>query len=181
VQEFYGRLQRAFEGLKRPSPPGYALDDIVYFSAILAHYVSDGHVPLHAVLNYDGQLTNQNGLHSRWEAELFERNRTRLELAPVALRPVPSPRDFMFDALLASNRLAADVLAADQRAAAGRDTYDDAYFDAFRDGAWPGLQQRLNDSISAVASVITAAWEAAGRPPVPTQLPRSPRKIKKQP
>src|SRR5262245_29840051 len=43
--EFYGRLQREFESLKRQPPPGYALDNIALFSAILAHYVADGHVP----------------------------------------------------------------------------------------------------------------------------------------
>ena len=91
AQEYYGRLQREFEALKRPSPPPYALDNIVYYSAILAHYVSDGHVPLHAVVNYDGQLTGQQGLHSRWEAELFERYRTRLKLAPAAITPVTNP------------------------------------------------------------------------------------------
>ena len=56
--EFYGRLQREFESLKRQPTPGYAADNIVLYAAILAHYVSDGHVPLHAVVNYDGQLTD---------------------------------------------------------------------------------------------------------------------------
>ena len=76
--EFYGRLHREFESLKRKPAPGYAAENIVLFSAILAHYVSDGHVPLHGVVNYDGQLTGQQGVHSRWEAELFERNRATL-------------------------------------------------------------------------------------------------------
>ena len=75
--EFYGRLQREFESLKRQPPPGYALDNIALYAAVLAHYVADGHVPLHAVVNYDGQLTEQQGLHSRWETELFERNARR--------------------------------------------------------------------------------------------------------
>ena len=43
--EFYGRLQREFESLKKQPAPGYALDNIVLYSAILAHYVADGHVP----------------------------------------------------------------------------------------------------------------------------------------
>ncbi len=83
--EFYGRLQREFESLKRQPPPGYAFDNIALYSAVLAHYVSDGHVPLHAVVNYDGQLTQQQGLHSRWESELFERNRATLKIAPPSI------------------------------------------------------------------------------------------------
>ena len=179
TSEIWGRLQREFESLKRPSPPGYALDNIALFSAVLAHYVSDGHVPLHAVVNYNGQLSGQEGIHSRWEGELFERNRSRLKIAPPPLMPVTVPRDTMFDVLLASNRAAAGVLESDRTAAQGRELYDDAYFETFATATLPALERRLNDSISAVASFITGAWEAAGRPTVPTELPRTPRPIRR--
>jgi hypothetical protein len=177
--EFYGRLQREFEALKRPSPPAYALDNIALFSAILAHYVADGHVPLHAVVNYDGQLTGQDGIHSRWEAELFERNRASLKIAPPPMKPIKSPSDFMFETVLASNRAAPNVLEADKMAAEGREFYDDAYFAALAKGTLPTLEKRLNDSIAAVAAMITGAWEQAGKPPVPTEIPRTPRPIRR--
>ncbi len=70
----------------------------------------------------------------------------------------------MFDVLLASNRLADGVLAADLKAAAGREFYDDGYFDVFAKEQFGVLQRRLNDSITAVASMIIGAWEQAGRP-----------------
>jgi hypothetical protein len=179
TSEIWGRLEREFEALTRPSPPGYTLDNIALFSAVLAHYVSDGHVPLHAVVNYNGQLTGQDGVHSRWEAELFERHRRRLKIAPPSIKPVTVPRDTMFDVLLASNRDAAGVLESDRAAAKGRDFYDDAYFEAFAGGTLPTLERRLNDSIAAVASFITGAWHAAGKPAVPTALPRTPRPIRR--
>jgi len=179
TSEFWGRLVREFESLNRTPPPGYALDNIALLSAVLAHYVSDGHVPLHAVANHNGQLTGQDGVHSRWEAELFERNRSRLKIAPPPLMPITLPRDAMFDALLASNRAAANVLESDGKAALGREFYDDAYFEAFANGTLSTLERRLNDSISAVASFITGAWHAAGRPKVPTELPRTPRPIRR--
>lgn len=177
--EFYGRLQREFESLKRQPAPGYALDNIALFSAVLAHYVADGHVPLHAVVNYNGQLTGQNGVHSRWEAELFERNRSSLKIAPPPMAPVTNPRDFMFDTLLASNRAAANVLDSDRTAAEGREFYDDAYFAAFAKGTLPTLEKRLNESIASVAAMITGAWEQAGKPAVPTELPRTPQRIRR--
>lgn len=177
--EFYGRLQREFESLKRSNPPSYALDNIVLYSAILCHYVSDGHVPLHAVVNYNGQLTDQEGLHSRWESELFVRNRTKLTIAPALLTPITNPRDFMFDTLLVSNRAAANVLASDKTAAAGRESYDDAYFEAFAQGTLPTLERRLNDSISGVAAAIIGAWEQAGKPAVPADWSRTPRPIRR--
>ena len=177
--EFYGRLQREFESLKRTPPPGYALDNIALFSAVLAHYVADGHVPLHGVINYNGQLTGQTGVHSRWEAELFERNRAALKIAPAPIKPVANPRDFMFDTLLASNRLAPNVLESDKKAAEGREFYDDAYFAAFGKGTLPTLEKRLNESIASVAAVITGAWEQAGKPVVPVELPRTPQPIRR--
>jgi hypothetical protein len=179
VQEFYGKLQRAFEGLGRENPSPYLLTDIVYFSAITAHYISDGHVPLHAVVNYDGQLTNQHGLHSRWESELFERNQAAVKVAPAAVSPVMKPRDFVFEVLLASNKLAAGVLEADAAAAAGREEYDNEYFAEFSRRQLPTLERRFNESIAAVAATIAGAWEQAGRPAVPVELPRTPRRIRR--
>jgi hypothetical protein len=175
--EFYGRLQRTFESLKRDSPPSFASDNIVLFSAILAHYVQDGHVPLHAVVNYDGARTNQLGIHSRWESELFERTRSRVVVKPAPVQPIGDPRDYMFDVLLASYRLSDGVLAADRKAAAGREFYDDGYFEVLAAEQFGVMQRRLNDAITAVASMIVGAWDQAGRPALPAEAPRKPRPI----
>jgi hypothetical protein len=179
TSEFYGRLQREFESLKEPSPPPYAQDNIVLYAAVLAHYVADGHVPLHSVVNYNGQLTGQTGLHARWESELFERNQSKLKIAPPALKPVMVPRETMFEVLLASNRDSANVLESDRKAAAGREFYDDHYFEAFAAGTLPTLERRLNDSIASVAAFIVGAWEAAGKPVVPKEASRTPRPIRR--
>lgn len=177
VQEFYGRLQREFESLKRKPAPGYALDNIVLYSAVLAHYVSDAHVPLHSVVNHNGQLTGQDGLHNRWETELFDRTRAALKVAPAAPRGVTEPRGFIFDTLLASNRAAKNVFESDRKAAAGREVYDDAYFEAFASGTLPVLEQRLNEAITGVAAIIIGAWEQAGKPALPAETPPTPRRI----
>ena len=42
---------------------------IILYSADLSHYVADAFVPLHTTKNFDGQLTNQAGLHGLWETE----------------------------------------------------------------------------------------------------------------
>jgi S1/P1 Nuclease len=49
-------------------------DSILYYAADLGHYISDAHVPLHTTINYDGQLSNQRGLHSLWESTVPEMN-----------------------------------------------------------------------------------------------------------
>ena len=45
---------------------------ILQYSADLGHYVGDAHVPLHCTKNYNGQLTNQKGIHGFWESRLPE-------------------------------------------------------------------------------------------------------------
>jgi hypothetical protein len=47
-------------------------DSILFYAADLGHYIGDAHVPLHTTANYDGQLTNQRGLHSLWESTIPE-------------------------------------------------------------------------------------------------------------
>lgn len=177
--EFYGHLQREFASLMRQPAPPYAVDNIVLFAAVMAHYVSDGYVPLHAVVNYNGQVTGQDGVHSRWESELFERNRSRLVIKPAPATGVTNPRDHMFEVLLASNRAAANVLESDLAATAGREFYDDGYFEAFGKGTLPTLERRLNESITAVASMIVGAWEQAGKPAIPAEPVRTPRRIRR--
>jgi hypothetical protein len=175
--EMFGKLQREFAGLKRENAPGYLQDNIAFYAAVIAHYVSDGHVPLHAVVNYDGQRTNQHGVHGRWESELFDRLRPTLKIAPKAPQPVTDAREFMFQVLLDSNRLADGVLQADRDAAAGRQFYDDGYFAAFAGTQASVLERRFNESITAAASLVVGAWEAAGRPALPSDRPRPPRAI----
>lgn len=175
--EIFGKLQREFEGLKRENAPSYLADNIAFYAAVMSHYVSDAHVPLHSVVNYDGQNTNQRGVHGRWESDLFGRTRARLKIAPATLPSVTDPRGFIFETLLASNRLAEGVLESDRRAATGRDFYDDAYFAAFEADQFAAMERRVNDSISAVAALIIGAWEAAGRPSLPPDRPRGPRPI----
>jgi hypothetical protein len=147
---------------------------------VLTHYISDAHVPFHAVLNYDGQLTGQNGIHSRFESELFERYRTTLRVAPGPLVTFSNARDFVFDALIASFPLAQEALAADKAAIDGREVYDDQYFTLFFGKMRPILQRRLADAITASASMIAAAWVEAGRPAVPLERPRTPRKVRRE-
>ncbi|MGB0850746.1 MAG: zinc dependent phospholipase C family protein, partial [Bacteroidia bacterium] len=45
---------------------------IITLSADLGHYIADAHVPLHSTENYNGQLTDQVGIHGLWESRLPE-------------------------------------------------------------------------------------------------------------
>lgn len=45
---------------------------ILKLSADIGHYIADANVPLHTSKNYDGQLTDQKGIHGFWESRLPE-------------------------------------------------------------------------------------------------------------
>lgn len=160
--EEFGRLRRDFEEFKRPAP--YTVSNVVLFAAIASHYIEDAHQPFHATINFDGRATGNDGIHSRFERDLIERFASRLRLTPAPPRAISRSRDLAFDALLESYKLVDPILAADKEAAAGKETYDDAYYEAFFVKVQPILERRLSEAISAVASTIISAWEQAGRP-----------------
>jgi hypothetical protein len=176
TMEEFGNLRRTMEGFPRARP--YVEGNTVLFAATLAHYIQDAHQPLHVHNNYDGQLTGQNGIHSRFEAELFERFESRLTLAPGAMRLL-GMREFIFDIALESHQLVPKILEADREAVAGRDTYDDVYFENFFTRVRPVLEQQLAGAIRDTASAITAAWVQAGRPPLQIAIPRPVQKVRK--
>ncbi len=176
--EEFGNLRRAFEGFKRQAP--YASSDTVLFAAVASHYIEDAHQPLHATNNHDGQLTGQIGVHARFERDLIERFESRLTVHPAAGPPITNPRDAAFDALLASYQLVDPLLAADRAASAGKDVYDEGYFEKFFAGAGPILERRLGDSITATVGVIVGAWEQAGKPALSLKDARPLQKIRKQ-
>ena len=174
--EEFGNLRRAFEGFKDGSP--YAAGNAVLFASVAAHYIQDAHQPLHASNNYDGQLTNQRGVHARFETALFERFESRLTITPSAATPMTHPRDAAFDALLASYQLVPQVLQADKDAVAGKEAYDDDYFEKFFAKVRPTLEERLGGAITATASLLWGAWEQAGRPRLKNDTPRAIEKVR---
>jgi hypothetical protein len=178
-QEEFGNLRRAFEAFNRDSMHGPG--NAVLFAAVMSHYIQDAHQPLHASVNYDGVLTGNNGIHSRFESALFERFQSRLTIRPAAPSPILNARDAAFDALLSSYTLVNAILKADDEAKAGKDTYDEEYFERLFTKVRPILEQRLGEAMTATAGLIMGAWEQAGKP-VLNEHPggtRPPQKIKR--
>jgi hypothetical protein len=177
AEEIYRQLTDNFRQLPTS---GFARDNVKLFSAVLAHYVGDSFQPFHAALNYDGQLTNQVGIHSRFESELFDRYQGKLHITPGPVTQIPNAREYVFATLVDSFQLVEPILAADREATNGRTEYDDGYFAALFEKAGPMMEKRLSGAITGVASLITQAWIDAGRPALPVAAPpRPPRPIKR--
>jgi len=168
--EVYRELVAAF----RDRDPARILER----AAVLGHYVGDAHVPLHAALNYDGQLTGQTGIHNRWESHMVERfeRQLRADVVPRPARAVGDPVQLAFDILLESFDLSLQVLASDKESTEGTDLadtplddrYDDAYYSRLYERERTTLRNRLAGSATTLGSLWLKAWQEAGRPPLDT-------------
>ena len=174
--EEFGNLRRAFEDFTRNGV--LASQNTLLFASVAGHYIQDAHQPLHATNNFDGQLTKQNGVHARFESALFERFESRMTINPSPTPPMKNPRDAAFDILLASHQLVQPLLEADKEAIAGKDTYDDDYYEKFFAKVKPMLERQIGLSIAATAAVISGAWEQAGKPQLKTDMPRAVEKVR---
>ncbi len=170
IEEVYRELVRAFEA----HDPARILEQ----AATLGHYVGDVHVPLHSVLNYDGQLSGQKGVHGRWESDLFERFERQVvpQLRPASAVARRDPVELGFEALLESFADVAPLLAADRANAGphdyadtpGDDRYGNPYYTALFEGEERRLVARLQKASERLGALWLGAWEEAGRPELPT-------------
>ena len=90
-----------------------ALDDVLRTAADLGHYLADAHVPLHTTGNYNGQRTNQTGIHALWETHNVEHLMGSHTCDLSEALPDYDPLWTPWDILSASHQDVAHVLAAE--------------------------------------------------------------------
>ncbi|BDU75025.1 S1/P1 nuclease [Mesoterricola silvestris] len=138
---------------------------VAYRTSILSHYVADLHVPLHTVANYDGQMSGQRGLHSRWETGLVDRMTGEPEVRPAALEPnlLQAPWRWLEETNALVPALLADDRASDATGFHGRDK-PDLYWMLFGKRQGPVVKEQLARAGQHTAQLILLAWTQAGRP-----------------
>ena len=181
IQVMKYRLQKAFETKN--------VDLILKYSSEIGHYIGDAHVPLHTTVNYNGQLTNQRGIHGFWESRLVEINAENYDYFVGKSRYVKSVLDFAWDAVKTSH-LALDSVfdfekqltnefpsdqkySYEQRGNTTVLTYSTAFSDAYHLRLNGMVERRMRDAILAVGSIWYTAWVDAGQPDL-TQLQNKP-------
>ena len=159
--ETYNNLVQAFMERNR--------DKVLIFAADLGHYIADGHQPFHTMLNYDGQLTDQKGIHGRYESEMVNRYIDQISnfLATREVKHVAEPLEYIFDFLIASNFYSPVIFNADKIAyeQAGSHGSDDYYRLMWFRTKHVTINQLL-DAAGALASLIYSAWVDAGKPDI---------------
>lgn len=173
VQTMLYRLTEAFKNKD--------VDRILQLSADIGHYVADAHVPLHTSLNYDGQLTQQNGIHALWETRIPEISLKNYELTVPIAHYLDSPNDSLWHCIETSHSHLSAVLSNEKQLSLnwGEDqkyelTTDnkgktkkqvkEAFALAYESSLNHMVEDRMRTAITSVSSYWYTAWMLAGQP-----------------
>jgi hypothetical protein len=136
-------------------------------AADLGHYVGDGHQPLHVTVNYDGQLTGNNGIHSRFESGMINLYGSEITVTPEQVSSPENRFNFVLSYCIAVNRYADSILAADTEAKIisgwnGTNPVPTAYYDALWSRTQRLTKELFQHATIALASLWYSAWMDAG-------------------
>ncbi|HKK73845.1 MAG TPA: zinc dependent phospholipase C family protein [Saprospiraceae bacterium] len=154
---------------------------ILRLSAEIGHYIADAHVPLHTTENYNGQLTDQLGIHAFWESripELFADEQYDYFVGPAEY--VARPRSYFWEVVLNSHQLLDSVLwiekdlsrvfpedqqyCYEQRLGRTIRTQCKEYAAAYQERMNGMVEARMRAAIHAVGSIWFTSWVDAGQP-----------------
>jgi len=150
-------------------------EQILKWSAWLGHYVGDAHQPLHVVLNYNGQLTNQKGIHSRFESIMVERFGSGYLFPTGEAEYVQNPQEESFRIVLESYNLVDSILHSEkivQQQTVEKEMkpitlFNDAYYSQLNKLIGSVAQSRISQSIQRLSNFWYTAWINAGKPEFP--------------
>ncbi len=126
--------------------------DLLTTAAAQAHYIEDMHNPLHLTLNYNGQLTGNDGIHSRYEGEMVVRHLNNLTFAQTEAVYLPSVIDYVFDGIDIHYPFVDDILAADDLHAGGQGRYNENYYTGLWNETGVFTQTLFQEASEAVAN-----------------------------
>ena len=134
-------------------------------SADLGHYVADAHQPLHITRNYDGQYTNQSGIHSRYETQMINRDSSYIQFPRDSVLYVSNINNFVFTFLYSNYPYVDSVLKADSIAhALTGSTNSEAYYQMLWNLSGNFTIRLFRNASKFLSSLIYTAWVNAGSP-----------------
>ncbi len=132
----------------------------------LGHYVADGHMPLHICTNYNGQLTGQTGIHSRYESSMIGKYTSELVYTGDSSYYINDIQNFVFGYIYSNFVYVDSVLIYDNQAKteAGGSTSSTTYYAKLWQKTKPFTLLLFKNASNRLASLIYTAWVNAGRP-----------------
>ncbi len=153
---------------------------ILHYSADIGHYIADAHVPLHCTSNYNGQLTNQLGIHAFWESRVPELFGDQYDYFVGKAEYIEHPADKIWktvfassaevDSVLNTEKILSEKFSSDQKY-----TFDERGNKSVRDysgdfsSAYQAMlnnmeERKMRTAIIMVGSFWYTAWVNAGKP-----------------
>ncbi len=151
---------------------------IVKLSADLGHYVADVHVPLHTTTNYNGQFTNQKGIHGLWESRLPELFAENYNFGLSNAVYLDNPQSAIWQTIEASYAAKDSVLLLEKkvtentvpkysfenRGKSVRKVYSSTFSQAYHQALNKMVERRMQRAIQMVGNFWYTCWVDAGQP-----------------
>lgn len=153
---------------------------ILRLSADLGHYIGDAHVPLHTTSNYNGQKTDQHGIHAFWESRLPELFFTKYDLVTGKAEYLPDISKAVWHAISISNQAVDSVLlfektlsqsfpadkkyTYEERGSSVVRTYSIDYSESYNKLLGKQVENRLRNAIKLTGDIWYTCWVNAGQP-----------------
>jgi hypothetical protein len=142
-------------------------DKALIYAADLGHYVADGHQPMHTIMNYNGQMTGQKGIHFRYESVMVDSNLTEInnDFRALGAKYVGNPLNFIFNYITDANSVAGLLFEADTYAFKMTKSHEDnEYYRLLWFRTKYITESQIENSASDFASLLYSAWVEAGKP-----------------
>ncbi len=153
---------------------------IIKLSAELGHYIADAHVPLHTTSNYDGQKTNQVGIHAFWESYIPEMLQQEMETWAIPAHYIADLQKETWDWILHAHGQVQNLLWEEaslnartkpqskyvfvKKGVLLTKTYAPAYAKAYHNRLNQQIEHQFNESIQHIGNVWYSTWLEAGQP-----------------
>jgi hypothetical protein len=135
----------------------------------IGHYAGDAQQPLHTTVNYNGQLTGNGGIHSRYESTMLNSQHylSSLTVRPDTVWYIADRIGYAFEMLLHANSLVDSLLRADNAAKIasgwnGSGTPPGTYYAVLWQQTGAATLDQLQRAAQATANLWYSAWVDAG-------------------
>lgn len=138
-------------------------------AADLGHYVGDGHMPLHITKNYNGQLTGNTGIHSRFETTMINAYSSSIIYSgDTNLQYINNVSQYIFSYLYNNYKYKDSILIADNYAknAAGGSTTSSTYTANLWEKTKSFTLLLFKNASKSLANLLFSAWLDAGSPAI---------------
>ncbi|HLO44161.1 MAG TPA: zinc dependent phospholipase C family protein [Leadbetterella sp.] len=158
--------------------------DILRIATDLGHYIADANVPLHTTRNYNGQLTNQVGIHGFWESRLpelfskdydlfvgkaeYENNIDKRSWSAVLNANAALDSVLLFEKKLTQNTGEDKKFTIEERNGVTVKSYSRNFSKDYHKSLENQVERQMKASVKMISDVWFTAWVNAGQPDLKT-------------